>query len=200
MSAAAASEAARTVGGDRQEVEQRVVGVAQGQRPYAVREPPGEVGVGEDQAAAGLADEVREVVAGQVLVDRYVHEARAGAGEEADQVGVGVVAVGADPVAGRQARAEQDARRAGDGGVECVVRPGAFAVLDGDARRGAAGAASQESVNRAGVPGVMEDDPRFTGRGGRGTGRVGTRPRGRSDSRPGPVRMSAVTLNHPFPQ
>jgi hypothetical protein len=80
-----------------------------------------------------------------------VDEARAGAGEEGDQIGVRVVAEGPDPVAGGEALAEQDARRARHGRVEFLVRPGAAAVVDRDARRGASGAAAQYSVNRAAV-------------------------------------------------
>jgi len=136
-------------GGGRQSGQQRVVGVAQGQRGHAVGESGSQVGVGEDEGAAGLADDVREVVAGQVLVDRDVDQARAGAGQEADQIGVGVVAVGAHPVARREALVEQDARRAGDGLVQFLVRPPAVAVLDRDPRRGAPGTAPQHPVNRA---------------------------------------------------
>ncbi len=129
--------------------QERVVGVAQGQRADVTGEPVREAGVGEDQGAAGLADDVREVVAGEVVVDRHVHETGAGAGQEADQVGVRVVAVGADPVAGGEALAEQDARRAGDGLVQFLVRPGTAGVLDRDPCRGAPGAAPQHPVNRA---------------------------------------------------
>lgn len=47
-------------------------GVAQ--RPYGVPagDPVREAGVGEDQGARAVAEDVREVVAGEVLVDRDV--------------------------------------------------------------------------------------------------------------------------------
>ncbi|CAM5742642.1 hypothetical protein SALBM311S_07401 [Streptomyces alboniger] len=47
-----------------------------------------------------------------------MHQARAGAGEEGDQIGVGVVGVSAGPVAGGSVFAGEEPGRAGNGGVE----------------------------------------------------------------------------------
>jgi hypothetical protein len=131
--------------------EERVVGVPQRQGPYAVGEPAVEVGVGQDEGASRLADDVGEIVAGQVLVDRNVDEARPGAGEEADQIGVRVVPVGADAIAGDQPLVEEDGGRAGDRLVEFRVRPGALAVVDRAPRGCPPGTAAQHPVNRTAV-------------------------------------------------
>src|SRR5690606_20833976 len=93
--------------------------------------------VGEHRPAARLRDQVGEFVAGQVVVDRHVYEAGAGAGEESDEEGVGVLAVGGNPVAGAQAEGEQVRGGAGDGGVQLGVGPRAVGEPHGDAAGGA---------------------------------------------------------------
>lgn len=134
-------------GGGRQEGVRCVAQRAYGERG---RNPVGEVRVGEDEGAAGLFEDVGEVVAGEVLVDRHVDQAGAGTAEEADQIRVGVVRVAGDPVARVQSVFPgEDGGGGTDGLVELPVGPCPVRVPQGGAPRGAPGAACQDSVDCA---------------------------------------------------
>lgn len=137
-----------------------VLGVlAQRQDARALGQSAGEVRIGEDEGAAGLGDEVGEVLAGEGVVHRYVDESGAGAGEEGDQIGVGVVSVGADPVAVPESGVEQRAGAPADRVVEGGVGPVPVPVVEGDAFGGAAGAAPQHPVD-GGTPAGRAPRPR----------------------------------------
>ncbi len=124
-------------------------GVAQCPYRVAVGDPPGQAGIGEDQGARGVVQDVREVLAGEVLVDRDVGEPGAGAGEEGEEVGVGVVGEGGDPVSGGQPVAlPQHGGAGGDGRVEFRVRPAPLAVAHGRAVGDPPRAVVHQSVDR----------------------------------------------------
>lgn len=127
--------------------QQRAVRVAQGPDGQSARQPGREIRVGEDEGAARLLDDVGEIVAGEVLVDRDMDESRACAAEEADEIRVGVVAKGGDPVPRAQAVAGEDGRRRGDGGVEFRVAPGPVRVAQGGAVGGALRGAPYDGVD-----------------------------------------------------
>lgn len=121
------------------------------QRAYGepVRDPPGRLGVREDEGAPGVLQDVREVLPGEVLVDGDVREPGPGAGEEGEEVGVGVVPEGRDPVPlGQPVAPAQDGRARGDGRVEFRVGPGPLAVADRDPVRDAPRAVVEQSVDR----------------------------------------------------
>jgi hypothetical protein len=138
--------------------QQRVLRVAQRER-RAVAEHGVEVllqlRVEQHGAAAGLLEQVGELVAGERVVDRHVDEPGARAGEEAEQVRVRVAPVGGDAVAGREARAQQRAGGAGDGGVELGVGPLPVLEAQRHAVGPAPGAAGHDAVDGAG-PGAHQ--------------------------------------------
>ena len=129
--------------------EQRIVGVAQRQHPHPVRQPGGQRGVGEHQRAPGLLDDVPQVLTGQAVVDGYVHQPGAGAAEKADQVGVGVVAVGRDPPAGLHTGAAQQLGRGRHRLVELPVGPRPVPVAQRHPVGHPPRAAPQHPVDRA---------------------------------------------------
>ncbi len=111
-----------------------VGGVAQRPHPVPVGDPPDQVGIGEDQGARGVVQDVREVLAGEVLVDRDMDEPGPRAGEVGEEVGVRVVGEGGDPVpCGQCVPLPQQGGAGGDGGVEFRVRPTPLAVVHGRA-------------------------------------------------------------------
>lgn len=133
-----------------QGVQERARSVAQSSYGAAGGDPVREVRVGEDEGGSRLVQEIGQVVAGEVLVDRYVDEPGPRAGEEGDQIGVRVVGVRGHPVAGVQVVIpRQDSGRGGDRRVQGPVAPDPVAVPYGGPFRGAAGAAGEDAVDCA---------------------------------------------------
>ena len=108
-----------------------------------------ERGVDERDARLGLRQQVGQLVAARVEVDRDVHQAGARAPEEEQQVGVGVLAERRDAVARLEPERDQPGGDAPGGAVEFGVRPAAIGERQREAVRGAARAALQQSADGA---------------------------------------------------
>src|SRR5581483_6838750 len=143
--------------------QQRAVGIAQGE--HVLRqggqclESAGQLRVHQHRTAAGLLQQVGELVPGEVVVDRDVHQPGPRDRQERDDVGVGVGAVGGHPVALGQPEIEQHPGRSGDRVVQLAVGPHPVGEAQSHPVRGPAGAAAHHVVDGARPNGFHDCSP-----------------------------------------